>query len=128
MRLKPETFRELQRQWYRRLEESGFLDIERGETLLEYSSIKVREINGYTKGAKEQYFYHLGLIANAEGTAYNNETDRYVMIRYARGMRIKTIVDELKAIGTPRNRKTVSVTIKRYEIAWGIRFAKRDKK
>lgn len=58
-------------------------------------------------------------------TIFENDLHRYILTRHIAGAMIKTIVEELAARGTPRERKAVWRTIRRYGIAWNIKKVKR---
>lgn len=116
----------LQKHWYSILKESGFQDAEkliRGEPqLIEYAEHCYRWDDEFSVWCKESYYAMLGQAIESEHGAFRNEIDRYILIRYSEGARIKEIVDELIARNQKRDRKTVRVIIKRYEALWGIRF------
>lgn len=115
-------FRELQRYWYKILEDSGFKDIERFKgdelVLIETSSSIFRNTK---KPLKECYFHKMSSELNDEDTLFRNDLEKYVLHRHCEGAMIRTIVDELNTLGTPRHRHTIRHIIMRYQIEWGIR-------
>ena len=125
MKLTKDEFKSLQLEWYGRLKASGFNDIEKfsgGELILAQSAnYAVKTLDALTRYMRSEYFTSLGHAANNEQTLWRNEIDKYILIRYCEGARIKDIVNELIALKTPRNRKSVRIIIRRYEMAWGFR-------
>jgi hypothetical protein len=138
MKLTKDEFRKLQREWYKKLEESGFKDIERfkdDELVFKRSGIDnsrciewyieatdLGTIEELSEGAiKAEYFRIIAQTAKDEETTYRNEVDRHILIRHSEGAKIKTIVTELQELGMPRHRLSVRFIIRRYEMLWGLR-------
>lgn len=67
--------------------------------------------------------YYLEMSHRVEDptTSYRNEIDKHILRRHVDGARMHTIVEELKVRGTPKERKTVRIIIRRYEQAWNVR-------
>lgn len=128
MKLTDEEFQKLREQWYKTLEDTGFKDIEKSNDKLEADKL-VRlqkahsffDQNGHLVNAKQEYFQILFQTVNDSTVIFHTELDKYILTRYAEGARIKTIVDELKKMNTPRGRDSIRFIIKRYEKKWGIR-------
>lgn len=120
---KTKEFKALQDAWYKRLEGLGFQDAEKtvgGEVVLKQNSS-----NAY-RGAdpdlielKEKYFNLL--TEKVQDAEFRSEVDRLIMTWHAEGMLIKYICEELDDMGMWRARDTVRYTIRKYEMAWGIK-------
>lgn len=132
MKLDSKEFKQLQKHWYELLAESGFKDIERikedGECVLiqapgywAVNNQKLEPRKDYVQ-AKTAYFRLLGLCANAAFTMFRNDIDEHILIRRSEGAQIKTIVEELAIMGTPRDRYSVRIIIRRYEMKWGLKY------
>ncbi len=138
MKLTKDEFKRLQKEWYEKLKEDGFKDMEtfRGDELVfKRSGIdNGRVIEWYIAATdqgimdensegqiKAEYFRVMAQTAKDEDTVYKNNVDRHVLIRHSEGARIKTIVEELKELNMPRDRYSVRIIIRRYEMLWGIR-------
>lgn len=126
MKLSQDEFQKLQTYWYERLKSDGFKDIERFENgqwiTVDTEAQKFR----YYNVDKELYFSLIGHIVNDEKTVFRNDTDKYILTRYSQGAHIKTIVKELIEQNRCRlrntiSRNTITMIIRRYEIAWKIR-------
>ncbi len=125
MKLKRDEFIKLQKEWYRKLEESGFKDIEKiqGEELIlvQSASYCYKRTNPLSRSLKEEYFRWIAQEAHDKDTVYRNEVDRYILIRHAEGARVKAIVEELELNNMARDRQSVRFIIRRYEMEWGLR-------
>lgn len=125
MKIPRDEFKRLQQQWYQKLVEHGFRDIEKsiGEelVLIHDAAYCYREVDAFERQMKEEYFRCMGQIVNDEDTEYRNDIDRYILIRHAEGAKVKSITKELEAKGTPRHRHSVRFIIRSYEMSWGIR-------
>lgn len=113
-------FKELTKEWYKRLKEDGFQDIEQDERYLKENSYKAYQgADEITRDTKLLYFtlltHHIG---RAE---FKTEVDRIVLLMRSEGAKIKSICDYLSSIGESRTRVTVRIIIRRYEMAWGMR-------
>lgn len=115
MKISVEEFEKLQAFWYKRLEQQGFKDIETDKNPLGIFIPTFEE-------SQRDYFSVLYEIANDEKTTFKNDVHKYILRRFSEGARIKQIVDELVIRETPRERKSIRFIIRRYEMAWGIRF------
>ncbi len=126
MSSKDDAFKKLQNDWYTRLADAGFEDIERriGErsVLIEPCFSFFRNTDEFRKNMQEEYFRLIGHKVNDETTTFRTEVDRYVLNRHAEGANIKTIVLELASKGDARNRKTVCMIIRKYVVAWKLRI------
>lgn len=125
MKLTRDEFKRLQQYWYNKLAETGFKDIERmtGDELIliKSSSQCYGCVDEHTRMAKEEYYVAMAKIALDDHTVYRNHIDRYILQRHVEGARIKVIVEELEAMGSPRHRHSIRFIIRRYEMAWGFR-------
>ncbi len=125
MKLSKDEFRALQKEWYKKIKDQGFEDIEKldGEELVLIKSCRhvFKHTDQLTRNIKTEYFRAMAMAAQDEATVYRNETDRHILIRYVEGAKIKTICAELKEMGSPRHRHSVRFIIRRYEMEWGFR-------
>lgn len=69
--------------------------------------------------AKESYFLQLG--ARVATSVFQSDVDRLILTMAADGAKIKHITEALEQRGTRRCRMTVRMTIRKYEVAWGLR-------
>lgn len=120
-----EEFKKLQKEWYQRLSDQGFDDIEKIRNdhvvLIKSSSYSYRDMDAICREAKEQYFILLEQKSKDVSTQFRNDIDKHIMIRHSEGAHINTIVRELDALQMPRERKSIRIIIRRYEMAWNIR-------
>lgn len=126
MKLSHAEFIQLQKEWYQKLRESGFEDIERfdgqEQLVLIQAAYPLRaERDEFLRNCKAEYFRSMALAARDQDTVYRNEVDKYIIERYVDGANIKTIVLELKDRKMPRDRNSVRFIIRRYEMQWGLR-------
>lgn len=117
---KSDTFKALQKDWYRRLEEDGFADAESlsGTDLV---LKKMSHVMPDTLAYETQKLYYNFLAAMVNEAVFDNEIDKLIMTWRADGMKTSAICEELRKQGKYRCRRTVRVTIRRYEMAWGMR-------
>lgn len=125
MKLTRDEFLRLQQTWYQKLSDLGFNDIEKlqGDELVlsQTASYCYRNGDPFTRAMKEQYFRFMSQAVYDENTEFKNEVHRHIMIRHSEGAKIKTILKELHARGTARNRNSIRFIIRKYEVAWGLR-------
>lgn len=117
-------FRQLESEWQKKLEESGFKDIEclkNGQRLLRQSASNVyRHCDERTRLAREQYFQSLSNFVNNH--LFFKDLDRIVMTKYADGVTISQIVIDLRSQQIKIHRQTIRFIIRRYEHLWGLRY------
>lgn len=118
--------RALQEEWYKKLEDSGFRDVEKfrgSELVLKHESdhCYTWARDPFVRVMKEEYYRIMAQYAQDEETYFKSETDRHILNRHAEGVQIKVIVEELEMMGWSRNRKSVRSIIKRYRKAWGYK-------
>ncbi len=106
-----EEFKKLQKLWYKRLEESGFKDIEKLEDKPVYDPPYLTK----------EYYELIYQAVQDEKTVFRNNIHKYILTRHSEGAQIKAIVRELLGQGTPRDRKSIRIIIRKYEMAWNIR-------
>lgn len=125
MKMPGGKLRELQKHWYKILEESGFEDIERvvgGELVLkQYAAHNLWDSHPLDREMEEEYFRIVSHHTNDETTAFRNQVDKMILQMYSDGVKIKDIVQSLETNGVPRNRASVRYIIRRYEVAWNIK-------
>lgn len=126
MKLTKDEFRSLQQQWYQKLADSGFKDIERirnDDLFVESPAFCLRHSKGRDEFDREmdaEYYRRLGHAVNDDNVVFRTEIDRYIMVRYSEGAKIVKITKELFAQGISRDRKALRAVIRKYEMAWGI--------
>lgn len=129
MRPKKEELIKLQEYWYDILEKEGFQHIEKLKgsklVLVKKASDCYRSIDCALRMIREQYFRLLGHRVHDEKTVFRDEIDKFIMTRYADGARIKTIVEELETKGAGKDRKSIRILIRRYEMQWDIKYYNR---
>lgn len=122
---KDQDLKKLRDEWYKKLRDSGFNDIEDASEDLRANRKIKSSFHGRTpsqRRCKEEYFLRMSqTFANPE-TKFRNEIDRLILKRYLEGALIRQIVDELEGLGTPKERKTIRILIRRYEMAWNVRY------
>lgn len=141
MKLTKDEFEELKSEWYKKLEETGFIDIEYERPpqpseqafmvygdgkrhLIQTETACMRRwlsLNSLKRTTSEEYFRTLSQVAMDENTSYRNSTDRHILQRYSEGAKIVVIMQELEERGTSRRRNSIRFIIRRYEFIWGIR-------
>jgi hypothetical protein len=116
-------FKTLTLVWNKKLEASGFNDVEfdiKGDrTLKQRSTNAYRQASEFERDSKLEYFCVMGYLAH--NTKFENEVDKYIMIRHSEGAKQLEIVEELQNMGSPRHRETVSFIIRRWETNWGLK-------
>lgn len=116
-----EQFRKLQQKWYDIISGLGFEDAEefKGDALVlkQRAAYPLRKVNSITKAAKEEYFLLLSQMVQDESTTFRNALHKHVLSRRAEGISIKIISEE-----TSMHRQGIRFLIRRYEMAWGIRY------
>lgn len=113
----------MQEAWYAKLKESGFEDAEEmiaGEMVLKQVAEHVyRGAEPEVISAKEDYFRILR--DNVRRCVFRSKTDRIILLLRADGAKMNQIADTLMLLGKRRCRMTVRMTIRKYEMEWGIR-------
>ena len=131
-------FRELQKEWYKKLHDSGFTDIEtlsscglriknehRG--LFRTRSDRDRDMWQETFiEAKTTYYLNLTHKVHDPETKFKSEMDRIVMTMHSDGFTKIEIIKFLAAFGYKRKRKSIIYLIRRYEDEWGLKKYKRS--
>lgn len=112
------TFKGLQKEWEKRLLESGFIDHENGDQLKQNAANSYRRANALLREAKLEYFqiiihqiYRHGYIPPDM-----DPLDLTVMVMRGNGLSINLVAERNKI-----HRQTVRFIIRRYEHQWGIR-------
>lgn len=123
MKVTKQEFKKLQQYWYKRLEQEGFKDIEKAQEIAHEQNFlkEYQSLNSIYRHTKEDYFRLLNQAIHDENTQFRNHIDKYILTRYAEGARIKTIVQELLNLGMSRDRYSVRIIIRKYEMAWNIK-------
>lgn len=113
-------FRAMQAAWYKRLRESGFEDAEvLVGSELHLKSQYVTQIEAKERESRADYYRALG--EHIQTAIFKTEIDKVILTSRAEGLRIKDICARLRAIGKPRDRLTVRIRIRVYEMRWGMR-------
>lgn len=119
-------FEELSEEWEKKLEAEGLADAEksigRQRTLKQNATNVYRQMDPVRRQAKELYFQQLGKCLHS--ACFDSGVDRVVMVLRAQGSKIVEICEALAELGMCRYRRTVRLTIRKYEHRWGIRIWK----
>jgi hypothetical protein len=112
----------LQAEWYARLEESGFVDVERSSDISDPGRPRHDVQKDRHRAIHEERFaYYSFLGQNADQTRFRNDVDAIIMRMRAEGAKLREICEHLAAVGTPRRRVAVRYRIRIYEMKWGLR-------
>jgi hypothetical protein len=117
-------FRQLEKEWYEKLKENGFIDAEKTtgkqQVLIQFASNALRQASQLTRESKAEYFSLLFKCVNAD--APTDRIELLVMSRRAEGAKIEEISKELKQLGGKFHRQMIRYIIRRYEHKWNIRI------
>lgn len=117
------NLRQLQREWYRKLKKTGFVDAEKlsgNDMVLKRSaSDAYRQASKVTRDAKQAYFDQMCYHAYQEH--FDKKIDELVIKMRAEGANIKGICAQLKKKGYERHQQTVRFIIRKYENRWGVK-------
>lgn len=114
MKLSRTEFEALKRDWYSKLKETGFKDIEETQGPVVPSHVRYYSLT-------DDYYISISKFVNAEDTVFKSELEKFVMLRHSEGAKKADIVRELTERGTPRYKESIRFIIRRYEMKWGIR-------
>jgi hypothetical protein len=116
-------FKELQQEWYQRLQENGFRDHEKfvgnNSELIQFSVNAYKSMDAVRRENKATYFSLLS--QNLHYAEFASEVDELILTWFADGKKIKLICEELERRGERRCRGTIRYTIRKYEMKWGMR-------
>lgn len=117
-------FRQLEKEWERRLLTSGFRD---AELMISHERVlKQHSANAYKQKSpeeiqdKENYFR--ALSQNVYLNQFAKFEDKLIMSMTADGYLIKQIVEQMLRHDYKIHRQTIRFIIRRYEHDWGLRF------
>lgn len=119
---KTEKFKAIKEEWYQKLSDSGFVDIEKNERLKQRADNSYRTKDLTLIENKSRYFDLLGQWAHEE--EFKTEIHRIVIERRSQGVKIKDIVLELKRLHWLRRKRhsdTVRCILRHYEKKWGVK-------
>jgi len=116
-------FKEEQSYWYDVLKSSGFEDIEVDENRLKQSSQNIyrNDPEPIARVNKLEYFLKLSQYMREKAPEFDDSLDYFVMSKFSQGWKNIEIVRALKALGKPRDRRTIRFIRRKYEHRWGIR-------
>jgi hypothetical protein len=118
------AFKNLQADWYQKLAETGFEDIEKltGQGLVLKQTSKNRKIDRKTPEVKAAIAGYFRLFSESAATGdFDNEIDRVVITLYTSGVKTCRILEHLREHNMRRCRTSVFYIIKKYEKKWGIK-------
>jgi hypothetical protein len=123
MKLSKCEFEALQSEWYEKLRQQGFIDIEQKDPRSVPSHIAAMETPRKLLlfETTEEYFRKISDAAFDPKTKFKSKKDKYVMGLYARGVKQIDIMLLLKQRGTPLRKEAIRFIIRKYEMAWNIR-------
>ncbi len=110
----PEQFKSLQAKWYRKLEESGFQDIEKDDQIVrwdsfffkaEYTPERFNEKKSYFE--KAQNFLGCGVFID--------DTERRIWELHSTGIPVRTISEWLALEGIEKNKNEVNQVINEFQ-------------
>lgn len=105
-------FKKLQTEWYKKLEDSGFQDVEQDEsTLKEWSLQFLRDRTTRLRESREPYFRLAGHFLH--DYQFETDRDRIIWEYHSEGLKVEEIVDTLKKVNLPLSRTRVYHTISR---------------
>lgn len=117
-------FKELEKEWYRKLEENKFLDIEKkknGESFLrQRSGYCYRRTIQNQVSARQEYYELMAQCFQSE-FRFKDEIEEYVMEKTAHGGSINEISRVLRNINERYHRGTIRLIIQKFEARWGIK-------
>lgn len=112
------SFRVLSQTWNKRLESSGFTDVEvelKGDRALKQRATNCyRQAHPLERETRLEYFLFLGHLAH--NTVFPNDLERLIMVRHSEG---KTYGEIGREIG--RHRHSVEFIVKRWQTKWGVK-------
>lgn len=123
-----EEFRQLEKEWYERLEKNNFEDIEK--TLNGKSVLKQRASNCYRSSSEAERegklrYYELLCHNFHKETQFKSEAEEFIIERRSQGLSIKRISEQLEIAGERCHRMTVRRVIQRFEAKWGMKSKRR---
>lgn len=113
----------MQRSWYSKLKEEGFLDREQEEnegsisSFVPFVDTPMSELKYSTR-----LDYFLCMSQWIEQEEFQNPRDKIIMFMRSEGFQIKEIVDSLKSQGYSCHRQTIRFIIRKFENKWKIRL------
>ncbi len=124
-----EKFKELEKEWYQRLAEEKFPDVEK--PMGEWGVLKQRASNCYrnnhqTEIENKRRFYELMAQGVHDELEFRDNVEKFVMERRAAGAKIKEICAELKQVNERCHRDTVENIIKKYVGKWQLKRRQRE--
>jgi hypothetical protein len=112
------SFRVLSQEWNKKLECSGFTDVEvelKGDRALKQRATNCyRQANSLERETRLEYYLFLGHLAH--NTIFPNDLEKLVMIRYSEGKTYGEIAIEVK-----RHRHSIEFIVKRWQTKWGVK-------
>lgn len=113
------AFKQLKGEWYKKIQELGFVDIED-----EHGRLKQNASNSYRTSiqpvieSKLRYYELLGQMAHQE--TFRDHVERLIIERRSNGVKFKDICRELKEMGERCHKSTIRRIMRYYERKWGI--------
>lgn len=122
---KSREFKEIEEEWYKKLKDTGFQDIEymkRGEQQLAQSCLNVYyQQNSISVDNKTSYFTAIRDKINEE--PWNNQLHKLILSFHAEGVsKVETVKILKSQFNISIHRQTVMFIVRRYVHKWGIRF------
>ena len=119
---KSKKLSDLKKEWEQKLQDSGFIDIEkevRGERVLkQFSANAFRTTDTLTISSKQEFF---GLIGRrVAGDKQMSAKEREIMTQYSQGIQQRQIIEHLQKLGIKCSRITITRTVNRYLTRWQI--------
>jgi hypothetical protein len=134
MKLSSEDFCKLRDEWYRKIKESGFEDIEQihhsGKFVLKVEHRRMvrrgRNDDETRRSCQTDYYRIMSQMVNDPKTKFRCEMDRFVMSLYAEGKKRPEIKDRiLQKFDLEFDLHIIRYIIDRYEITWNLKRPKK---
>lgn len=116
-------FKKLQQVWEKKLEDSGFIDIENPQStrfLKEAAPChRYKRVDALTREARATYYELMGHWFFEE--MFEDPVHEFIMRLKKDGLQHREISERLKKQGLKNSRETIRVIIRYYEHKWGIK-------
>ena len=124
---KKTDFLKLKKEWYGKLKESGFDDIEQDEDNLKFWSCNFNRAGTATaRIIAESYYNQASNFLN--DFEFENPAEKFIWEQHTKGLSHDTIAKDLKIQNIKTNRTTIGIKIKKLEIVMKDFYNKRESK
>ena len=119
-----DEFKELETQWYLKLEQEKFKDIEitkDGRSLLKQRASNCYRQESFSRREAKQIYYEKIAQGTHEEKHFKDDIEQLIMERRSAGVKLILICKELEDLGERCHRCTIWRIIKKYERKWLIK-------